>query len=374
MGLLLNVLLLVLGSVATLAAFGGKTWTEGTEPLYRRITRRGWLSVSCLALALSLGILKEVRADQGAAALKQERDVALQKVEEANTKLGHLGSQLNDTRAHLSRQSQVNLITALSRGSSIEDGSWVIDFNGSAAQAPDLITYLVSPIPDQFRGVARVELSFDPFMGIHSRMVLSMDGDQARVDQPDLRPGSPSPPAKLIQPDFLVRPPDMPQEFWEDEREDFRLRSRTKSSFILAQVIGAGEGYRSAAIAIRDLARRPQVASLTLKFEKMFATEAEARAFVAGQPRLRGTGRMTIGTDGVRVQFAIPADVAGRVSDYWRQAITGSSAHLYLDDDETHLMISSRLGLKDIKIDRFEVTGSFHAVSDPEISVGIEEI
>jgi hypothetical protein len=46
MGLALNILLLLLSATATLAAFGGRTWHEGQEPLLRRITRRGWLSLT----------------------------------------------------------------------------------------------------------------------------------------------------------------------------------------------------------------------------------------------------------------------------------------------------------------------------------------
>jgi hypothetical protein len=40
----LNIALLLAGTVATLAAFGGDAWTRGNEPIIRRVTRRGWVS------------------------------------------------------------------------------------------------------------------------------------------------------------------------------------------------------------------------------------------------------------------------------------------------------------------------------------------
>jgi len=58
--LILNILLLVLGSVGALAAFGGETWRNSSEPLLKRITPRGWISLLCLLCALSFGITKEI--------------------------------------------------------------------------------------------------------------------------------------------------------------------------------------------------------------------------------------------------------------------------------------------------------------------------
>ncbi len=60
----LNIALLLVGTTATLAAFGGKTWHEGDSPILKRITLRGWVSLLCLVLALSIGITKEFIASQ----------------------------------------------------------------------------------------------------------------------------------------------------------------------------------------------------------------------------------------------------------------------------------------------------------------------
>jgi hypothetical protein len=58
----INISLLVTGTTATLAAFGGETWQKGDSPILTRITRRGWVSLGLLVLAFCLGVTKEVRA------------------------------------------------------------------------------------------------------------------------------------------------------------------------------------------------------------------------------------------------------------------------------------------------------------------------
>jgi tetratricopeptide (TPR) repeat protein len=57
------VALLIVSTIATLAAFGGKTWEEGDEPLRQRITKRGWISLICLGLSFTLGIFGAFRSE-----------------------------------------------------------------------------------------------------------------------------------------------------------------------------------------------------------------------------------------------------------------------------------------------------------------------
>ncbi|MBP9792887.1 MAG: hypothetical protein KBC56_02695 [Flavobacterium sp.] len=56
----INILLTSLGLIGTLSAFGGKTWSEGDEPIHKRITKRGYISLTCLILAFGLGVYKEI--------------------------------------------------------------------------------------------------------------------------------------------------------------------------------------------------------------------------------------------------------------------------------------------------------------------------
>jgi hypothetical protein len=72
MSLFINVLLLGLGFIGAISAIGGETWIKGA-PLRERITRRGWISITCLILTLSLGIAKEYRSQRQLAAVEYRK-------------------------------------------------------------------------------------------------------------------------------------------------------------------------------------------------------------------------------------------------------------------------------------------------------------
>ncbi len=64
MNTLINISLSILGLVATLSAFGGKTWIEGQDLLIKRITKRGYISLFCLFLTFSLAVYKELNTNR----------------------------------------------------------------------------------------------------------------------------------------------------------------------------------------------------------------------------------------------------------------------------------------------------------------------
>jgi hypothetical protein len=164
MTVFLNIALLIVGTMATLAAFGGKTWAEGSAPIYERITPRGWISLVCLACALSLGVIKEFRtrsqdaekdrksseatalaaqqqaeSDRKAAALLVELTKAEGQVALANERLDGVRSlntvtkmtlddvrtDLRRARVELSQQSAANLITVIANGNQSVRAIWV---------------------------------------------------------------------------------------------------------------------------------------------------------------------------------------------------------------------------------------------------------
>lgn len=57
---LINIFLSLLSLIATLSTFGGKTWKEGETTIFKRITRRGYVSLACMFLTFSLAIYKEL--------------------------------------------------------------------------------------------------------------------------------------------------------------------------------------------------------------------------------------------------------------------------------------------------------------------------
>jgi hypothetical protein len=78
---LINFALLLIAPLGTLAAFGGKTYRDGSEWIYRRITVRGWISLTLLLLGLILGLWKEIIAQHDSAENKilAARNADLQK-------------------------------------------------------------------------------------------------------------------------------------------------------------------------------------------------------------------------------------------------------------------------------------------------------
>jgi hypothetical protein len=94
----LNITLLVVGTAATLCAFGGETWRKGKEPIFERITVRGWISLMCLLLALSLGVIKEIEAKRDEA--KKDADAKQEKAQAAVDK-AELAAALAKSQAEL---------------------------------------------------------------------------------------------------------------------------------------------------------------------------------------------------------------------------------------------------------------------------------
>lgn len=86
--------LLLLSGLGTLAAFGGKTWIDDDRPLLRRITRRGWISLLCLTLAIGVGIVKNL--DEGRAAFERRanEDAKTRQLNDLQIKLGDTGAKL----------------------------------------------------------------------------------------------------------------------------------------------------------------------------------------------------------------------------------------------------------------------------------------
>jgi hypothetical protein len=98
MDLLLNVLLLVSSLTAALAAFGGETWVKSSEPLWDRITLRGWIAATCFALSFALGVTKEIRTNVNkASAQKTETELRAQ-LNQAKDQIQELVSNSREQR------------------------------------------------------------------------------------------------------------------------------------------------------------------------------------------------------------------------------------------------------------------------------------
>jgi hypothetical protein len=104
----INLILLGLGTTGALAAFGGETWKKSDEPLYKRITRRGWLALVCMLATLALGIVKEIRSSAASAEsaaqqgkLEDNLSQTTADLREARENLARVTTELSETRAKL---------------------------------------------------------------------------------------------------------------------------------------------------------------------------------------------------------------------------------------------------------------------------------
>jgi hypothetical protein len=342
----------------------GAARTEARRAAARAEERQNFLSeLAELRRSHELAVSEERRKLEiglSEARRKQELDLAEQRrMREAEA----ARANLFETRERLSQQGQINLITVLSRGPAIREGTWWLNFNAAAAGAPDLLAYLASRIPEPYRAVVKLEMRFQPFLGINSIVDLTMDGNEVRIDQPSQKYDPKSPPPEIRPPPFLDR-----------SGRGSPFASRRASEMILIQAVGEKEGERSAAIAFRDLSRRERVATLTLKFARDFPDIDTARKFSRDHGLSTTKAQGWKGDGKFTMKYPLPATVARQVATYWGRAIAGSSVHLYLDDNDSHLMISSAAALKDLKISQYEVSATFVANSEPKLEVGIEEI
>jgi hypothetical protein len=313
----LNVLLLLLSAAATLAAFGGDTWTKGSEPLLKRVTARGWFSLICLVLTLIVGAGKEIRSSRQETSLQRERDEANVRLVAANDKLESLDKNLNATTALLARQLDINLITALSSHSPVTEGALWLEFAPSISNKSDSITLLTSEDFAMYREVVRVQLDFTPFLGLNSHLTLRYDGDAVR--QFSQIPNS-----------------DLPT-----------INSNTRDvdpiyQFILTQHTDPNSKDRSAAIAYRDLNEEPEVAQIEIIFLQTFADEDSMKNFLRAhtslQPVETKQDRWSKDQRYI-VYFAIPQPMISRMKAYWTDKLRSAHLHLYLDS-EAYLMIS----------------------------------
>ncbi|SHJ40879.1 hypothetical protein [Pseudomonas luteola] len=99
--LLINIALLALGFLGALVAFGGETWEKSNAPLLKRITARGWLSISFLTGALLIGVLKEIRSNASLAVATRNEETLRQNLGTATAQLASMHEKLTLTRQRL---------------------------------------------------------------------------------------------------------------------------------------------------------------------------------------------------------------------------------------------------------------------------------
>ena len=192
MTILLNIALLIIGAASTMAAFGGKTWREGPEPILERITSRGWISLFCLILAVALGVTKEIRSQiaatfaesnsekEQAAAKAQARESELQlklanagvenlklsakgaqdklaltesNLEATEATLNEVRSNLTSTRDDLQEENNLGLLSVLATAKlGVSDVTFVIPFT---SKGNSTLAFYMALMPGNFPDVCQ---------------------------------------------------------------------------------------------------------------------------------------------------------------------------------------------------------------------------
>ena len=102
MMLFLSIALLIIGSAATFAAFGGRTWEEGNQSIVARITTRGWVCLVCWILALSIGVCKELYSSNLEAKKDAQAALAAKQAKiDSDAKLADLRNRLTAEQGQL---------------------------------------------------------------------------------------------------------------------------------------------------------------------------------------------------------------------------------------------------------------------------------
>ncbi|VVO15688.1 hypothetical protein [Pseudomonas fluorescens] len=102
MAFAINLSLLILGTLGTLAAFGGETWRKTNDPLLRRITLRGWVALICIISTLGLGIYKERMNSDALAESIIARKNSEEDLRKSREQLQKVALELSNTRLKLS--------------------------------------------------------------------------------------------------------------------------------------------------------------------------------------------------------------------------------------------------------------------------------
>lgn len=118
--LILNVLLVLLAAVVAVVAIGGVTWRKDEPRLLRCITLRGWLSLGCVVLTVTVGIGKELLVQRESNHQKAENQQLRGGIRSQLTVIGELRSELKDANATIN-ETRTKLIEAQLAGQKTTD-------------------------------------------------------------------------------------------------------------------------------------------------------------------------------------------------------------------------------------------------------------
>ena len=232
-----------------------------------------------------------------------------------------------------------------------------LPLGGTSGQSNDIVDYLAGKLPQEYKSVAVVSVSFHPFMGMAASTTFRSDGAKT-IEIKDTNS-----PAEIELPGFLGPLRSLPEN-----------RPTSESTLSVSEQVGNDKALASAAIAYRDLNRKGQVvANVTLDFQKEFLTEDDLRVFLSKNQALKLVHSYRVdGEDRYTAYFSIPSAIKKAFIEYWNASFRSSRVFLTLDNP-AYLMLSCDASVLDTYEGETSVGVHFKATSEPKIEVGTEE-
>jgi hypothetical protein len=336
--MLVKILVLVASLISTLSALGGETWTKGTEPLPKRITPRGWISVFSLMCALLGGVYDTVASHRREEKLDGERKEAKAQLDRVHDQLETANTLLGKTNGQLRAANDQLIVTndQLNKANSHLDALTAASLSGRKAASATLDVFLGNG-KDVCREHSTVECVFPGLSQEYkeiAKFIIELDqyGDREGIQY-------------SFRDDELIDLQKVRTTY--DPPRPVRISSRV-TGWLRVSFFTPEKEIRphDAALVYAHLSEAQlnsrSVGRVTLAFERDFSSKADLDTFVQAHAGLKVVKRWSVdesGNPGVeklvsafqaRAEFAMPDVIRDSFVRYWKDHFHDGSLTLDL--------------------------------------------
>jgi hypothetical protein len=299
MALAINLLLVLLSTTATLAAFGGETSRKGNESILRRLTPRGYVSLVCLLLTFVVGVLREVRSASSAEEAQRRQQGSDSALAIANESLTDLRRELSRTRDQVARQSEINLVTTLAHDYTAKFVNVSLSFK--------VHPIFLDGITDPFTFLSRVsrERGFELYTDvtvIHIGGVTGLTG------------------LSILRSDKLEPGPN---------RHYLTLSGGIVSTITFPSTRVSSHDRHPANLFV-DFA--VEALSIVISLERKFGSMKDGRAFFKDHVGLDARSCLSHGRGPITCKIKMPVELARDIEEFWQERFCYASVEVTLDD------------------------------------------
>lgn len=310
---IINILLIIFGSIATLSVFGGDAWTQTDEAIHKRVTLRGWISLFCLATTLTLGVMKEIQSEKEATEVDAEKRKAVEALSLANEKLREITQKLTETKDELIKTKHElkagrneSLIATLSLALPIKTTKLQLRMEDANEEYEDIIEYFTKKLPEEYKYLLNIEVGFEPHSGVSERVFFEYKHGQAFVTQASIT-------SKNSQPNMTYPTLLPPKESAFFDPDDYI------ESFILGRNLPKeGNEAIKFSLAYRELSTKKKIGYFNITLQKTFSTWDESTAFLIAHKHLKLNQTSQRGdSEAITNYFEIPNDIKESINTHW---------------------------------------------------------